>query len=102
MNSDKLLHAVGWTTKEDVLQLSQIVFLYAVTKAALPEKVKTLSELRTLILEMSVCYMHTWARKSATPREPFETSWDWCHTVAERASSCMLRMNQDRKYFWSW
>ncbi len=103
--ADRALQLNGWTINCFLLE-SHVVFTYTLLTLAFQRfTLRTLADVKEIVL-MCLYISYTYnANEISYPLRPFLVKpdrisfWDKCTSVSLEASTCMLRLNQDRKYY---
>lgn len=103
--ADRALQLNGWTINSFLLE-SHVVFTYMLLSRAFQHyRVSSLVDVKELVL-MCLYISYTYnANEISYPLRPFLVKhdrvgfWDKCTTLSLSASSCMLRINQDRFFY---
>lgn len=103
--ADRALQLNGWTVNSFLLE-SHVVFTYMLLSRAFQQfRVSSLIDVKELVLMcLYVSYTYN-ANEISYPLRPFLVKhdrvgfWDKCTTLSLSASSCMLRINQDRLFY---
>ena len=104
--ADRALQLNGWTVNSFLME-SHVVFTYMLISKAFEEfNVRTLTDVKELVL-MCLYISYTYnANEISYPLRPFlvkqdrASFWDKCTRLSLGASSEMLRLNQDRTYYY--
>lgn len=103
--ADRALQLNGWTINSFLLE-SHVIFSYMLVAAAFEKyEVRTLADVKELVLLcLYVSYTYN-ANEISYPLRPFLVKqdraafWDKCLDISLSCSSMMLRLNRDHKYY---
>lgn len=103
--ADRALQLNGWTINSFLLE-SHVIFSYMLVAAAFEKyEVRTLADVKELVLLcLYVSYTYN-ANEISYPLRPFLVKqdraafWDKCLDISLSSSSMMLRLNKDHKYY---